>query len=63
MSGETATHVEAQNYLETYGVNAADRWKERLHSYPGRSHGREHHGVKVCHEKSAKAIVPEITER
>lgn len=40
MSGETAKQVKALNYPETYGVNVADIWKERLQSYPGRSHGR-----------------------
>ena len=38
--GEVAQQTEAQNYPETYGVDVADRWKERLRSYPGRSHGR-----------------------
>ncbi len=40
----------------------ADRWKERLRSYPGRSHGHvetEYEAwSKACHEKSAEAIVP-----
>ena len=43
-------------------VNVADRWKERLRSYPGRSHGRvktEYEArSKACHEKSAEAVVP-----
>ncbi len=38
--GKVATQTEALNYPEVYGVNVADRWKERLRSYPGRSHGR-----------------------
>ncbi|MFY9119733.1 MAG: hypothetical protein ACOXZ6_10930 [Syntrophomonadaceae bacterium] len=38
--GKAAKQAEAQNYPEAYGVNVADRWKERLRSYPGRSHGR-----------------------
>ena len=32
--------LKPQNYSEVDGVNVADRWKERLRSYPGRSHGR-----------------------
>lgn len=40
----------------------ADRWKERLRSYPGRSHGRVETEYetrsKACHEKSAEVIVP-----
>ena len=28
------------NYPEACGVDVADRWKERLRSYPGRPHGR-----------------------
>lgn len=43
-------------------VDVADRWKERLRSYPGRSHGRvetEYEAwSKACHEKSAEAIIP-----
>jgi len=38
--GEIAKQIKAQNYPESYGVNVADRWKERLRSYLGRSHGR-----------------------
>ena len=38
--GKVARQAEALNYPEAYGVNVADRWKERLRSYPGRSHGR-----------------------
>ncbi|MDD2233638.1 MAG: hypothetical protein PHZ11_10085 [Desulfitobacteriaceae bacterium] len=38
--GKVAKQTEALNYPETYDVNVADRWKERLRSYPGRSHGR-----------------------
>jgi len=38
--GKVAIQTEAQNYPEGYSVNVADRWKERLRSYPGRSHGR-----------------------
>jgi len=40
MLGKVASQTEAQNYSETYSVNVADRWKERLRSYLGRSHGR-----------------------
>ena len=40
MLGKVATQIEAQNYPETYGVNVADIWKERLRSYLGMSHGR-----------------------
>ena len=38
--GKVAEQTKAQNYPEAYGVDVADRWKERLRSYPGRSHGR-----------------------
>lgn len=38
--GEVAEQTEAQNYPEDCVVDVADRWKERLRSYPGRSHGR-----------------------
>lgn len=38
--GKAAKQAEALNYPEAYGVNVADGWKERLRSYPGRSHGR-----------------------
>jgi hypothetical protein len=38
--GKVAIQTEAQNYLEVDDVDVADRWKERLRSYPGRSHGR-----------------------
>jgi FtsZ-binding cell division protein ZapB len=40
MLGKVAMQTEALNYSETYGVNVADIWKERLRSYLGRSHGR-----------------------
>ena len=40
MLGKAAKQVEALNYSEAYGVDVADRWKERLCSYLGRSHGR-----------------------
>ena len=40
MLGEIANQIKAPNYSEAYGVNVADRWKERLRSYLGRSHGR-----------------------
>ncbi len=40
MLGKVAFQTEAPNYPEAYGVNVADRWKERLRSYLGRSHGR-----------------------
>lgn len=40
MLGKVASQTKAQNYPEAYGVNVADRWKERLRSYLGRSHGR-----------------------
>jgi hypothetical protein len=40
MLGKVATQTKALNYPETYGVNVADIWKERLRSYLGRSHGR-----------------------
>jgi hypothetical protein len=39
MLGKVATQTKALNYLEAYGVNVADIWKERLRSYLGRSHG------------------------
>jgi hypothetical protein len=39
MLGKVAQQTKAQNYPEAYGVNVADRWKERLRSYLGRSHG------------------------
>jgi len=29
----------SNNYTEVNNVNVADRWRERLRSYPGRSHG------------------------
>jgi len=35
MLGKVANQTKAQNYPEAYGVNVADRWKERLRSYPG----------------------------
>ena len=38
--GKVAIQTEAPNYPEACGVNVAGRWKERLRSYPGRSHGR-----------------------
>ncbi|MCE5331148.1 MAG: hypothetical protein LLF95_03290 [Bacteroidales bacterium] len=38
--GKVAKQTEAPNYPEAYGVYVAGRWKERLRSYPGRSHGR-----------------------
>lgn len=38
--GKVALQTEAQNYPEAYDVNVADRWKERLCSYPGRPHGQ-----------------------
>ena len=38
--GKVAIQIEAPNYPEACGVNVAGRWKERLRSYPGRSHGR-----------------------
>ena len=38
--GEVAEQTKAQNYPEAYGVDVADIWRERLRSYPGRSHGR-----------------------
>lgn len=40
MLGEIALQIKAPNYSETYSVNVADIWKERLRSYLGRSHGR-----------------------
>lgn len=40
MLGKVAQQTKALNYPEAYGVNVADIWKERLRSYPGRSHGR-----------------------
>jgi len=45
MLGKVAKQTKAQNYPEAYGVNVADRWKERLRSYPGRSHG---HMERIC---------------
>jgi hypothetical protein len=39
--GKVAQQTEAPNYPEACDVDVADRWKERLRSYPGRSHGRE----------------------
>ena len=39
MLGKVAIQTKAQNYSEAYGVNVADRWKERLRSYLGRTHG------------------------
>ena len=41
MLGKVAAQTKALNYSEAYGVNVADRWKERLRSYLGRSHGRD----------------------
>ena len=38
--GKVARQTEALYYPEVYDVDVADRWKERLRSYPGRSHGR-----------------------
>jgi hypothetical protein len=38
--GKVASQTKALNYPETYGVNVADIWKERLRSYLGRSHER-----------------------
>jgi len=32
--------LKPKDYPEAYDVDVADRWKERLRSYPGRSHGR-----------------------
>ena len=45
MLGKVARQTEALNYPETYGVNVADIWKERLRSYLGRSHG---HIERLC---------------
>lgn len=39
MLGKVAKQTDALNYSEAYGVNVADRWKERLRSYLGRSRG------------------------
>ncbi len=43
------------------GVNAADAWRERTYSYPGRSQGRSAQEKslrsKACPEKSAEGIV------
>ena len=36
--GKVALQTKALNYTKTDGVNVADRWSERLRSYPGRSH-------------------------
>ncbi len=38
--GKVAKQTEALNYPEIRFVNEAGRWKERLRSYLGRSHGR-----------------------
>ena len=38
--GKVAIQTEARNYPEACDVDVADGWKERLRSYPGRSHGR-----------------------
>ena len=35
--GKFASQNEAQNYSKLANVNVADRWSERLRSYPGRS--------------------------
>jgi exonuclease I len=40
MLGKAAKQAKARNYPGTYGVNEADRWKERLRSYLGRPHRR-----------------------
>jgi hypothetical protein len=39
MLDKVAIQTEVLNYSETYDVYVADRWKERLRSYLGRSHG------------------------
>ena len=39
MLGKVAQQTKALNYPETYDVDVVDRWKERLRSYLGRSHG------------------------
>ena len=41
MMDKIAKQVKAQKLLESYGVNMADRWRERVRSYLGRSHGSE----------------------
>jgi hypothetical protein len=38
--GKGCTTNRSPKLSGTYGVNGADKWKERLRSYLGRSHGR-----------------------
>jgi hypothetical protein len=45
---KVAIQTEVQNYSETHGVNVADRWKERLYSYLGRSHGHDKSNTKFA---------------
>jgi len=36
----------SNNYSELTVVNVADRWRERLRSYLGRSHGRSRYDIR-----------------
>ena len=64
---EVAKQAKVPKLFGTGGVNVADKWKERLRSYPGRSHGRVETEYetrsKACHEESAEAILPGRFER
>ena len=42
----------SHNYTESPTVNVAGRWRERLRSYPGRSHGR----IKLKKKKIRDAV-------
>jgi len=57
--------VKSNNYMERIGVKNVGIWNESKSSYPGISHGHVEMNFKawsekVCHEKSAEVIVPDI---
>ena len=63
---ETASQVKVQKLHGHASVNAAGIWNEGEVSYRGRSHGRvetayETRLKKIYREKSAEAIVPEVS--
>ena len=63
---ETALQVKVQKLHGHASVNAAGIWNEGEVSYRGRSHGRvetayETRLKKIYREKSAEAIVPEVS--
>jgi hypothetical protein len=44
------------NYTEPLAVNVADIWRERLNSYPGRSHGRVKTGYEIHSNNELKEV-------